>query len=266
MLMDKTIRIVGKSSPADDLSQVYVGRWNHLISTTNWEKGQIISQWQADLESKVVIGSKFSDEAWSRRVGNISPQHVGRLRRVYARYGRVWQDYQGLYWSHFLGAVDWQDAELWLEGAVQNGWSVSQMRLARWEALGAPDDQKPGEGAIIMTELDEDLMLDMGEQQTAPSRTTTVRDLAGPKPAFGPDLGDEGKVTGVKSELVIDRREETPRIRPFEELATLPADVSESFDSFKLAILRHKGEGWREVTRDDLISTLEALKELALAP
>lgn len=263
--MDKTIRIVENSTPADNLSQAYVGRWNHLISTTNWEKGQIISQWRSDLESQAITSAEFSDEVWSRRVGNVSPQHVGRLRRVYARYGNVWQDYQGLYWSHFLSAVDWEDAELWLEGAVQNGWSVSQMRFARWEALGAPADQKPGEADIITTELDEDLMTDR-EGQTAPSRTTTVRDLAGPEPVFGPDFGDEVEVTETKGGPVTSRLEETPRIRPFEELATLPADVSGAFDSFKLAILHHKGEGWQEVARDDLISTLEALKELALAP
>ncbi len=35
-------------------------------------------------------------------------------------------------------------------------------------------------------------------------------------------------------------------VRPFEKLAELPDDVTEAFESFKLAILRHKMEGWNE--------------------
>ena len=30
-------------------STEYLGRWNRLVSTTNWEKGQIICQWRAAL-------------------------------------------------------------------------------------------------------------------------------------------------------------------------------------------------------------------------
>ena len=79
----------------------------------------------------------MSDEAWSREVGGVSPQHVGRLRRTYERFGAVHKQYPGLYWSHFQAALDWPDAEMYLEGAVQNDWSVSQMRNQRWEVSAA---------------------------------------------------------------------------------------------------------------------------------
>jgi len=46
--------------------------------------------------------------------------------------------YEGLYWSHLQAALDWDDAEMWLEGAIQNQWSVSQMRGQRWETLETP--------------------------------------------------------------------------------------------------------------------------------
>ena len=50
--MSKTPQDTRPPTVADKLSENYLGRWNHLVSTTNWEKGQIIFQWRADLEAK----------------------------------------------------------------------------------------------------------------------------------------------------------------------------------------------------------------------
>ncbi len=33
----------------EEASAEYLGRWNRLVSTTNWEKGRIISQWREAL-------------------------------------------------------------------------------------------------------------------------------------------------------------------------------------------------------------------------
>ena len=106
-------------------SQHYLGRWERLVSTTNWEKGRIICQWRQAVIDADARATEYGDEAWSRHVGNVTPQHVGRLRRVYDRFGRTAEAYPGLYWSHFQAALDWNDAEMWLEGALSNGWSVS---------------------------------------------------------------------------------------------------------------------------------------------
>jgi len=54
--------------------------------------------------------------------------------------------------------------------------------------------------------------------------------------------------------------------RPFAELPSLPADVSDAFEAFKLCILRHKLAGWAEMSSADMLATLDALKELALSP
>ena len=35
-------------------TQQYVGRWNQLVSTTNWEKGRIIIQWRDALSSQML--------------------------------------------------------------------------------------------------------------------------------------------------------------------------------------------------------------------
>src|SRR5690606_19485272 len=91
----------------------------------------------------------------------VSPQHVGRLRRVYERFGSSFESYAGIYWSHFLAALDWDDAEMWLEGAVQSGWSVSQLRRVRWEAMGSQPELEPEDGDVaadgsIGSEIDDD--------------------------------------------------------------------------------------------------------------
>src|SRR5687768_3522933 len=124
------------SEPLVAASQPYLGRWNKLVSTTNWEKGRIVVEWRQALASQGLPITEFSDDAWSRLAGGVTSQHVGRLRRVYQRFGAVQEQYRGLYWSHFQAAIDYADAEMWLEGAVRSGWSVAEMREKRWETLG----------------------------------------------------------------------------------------------------------------------------------
>src|SRR5437868_5841591 len=99
---------------ADDASTVFLGQWNRLVSATNWEKGRIIFEWRQALVASAAPAAEFSDDAWSRRVGNVSGQHVGRLRRVYERFGQTRETFGALYWSHFQAALDWTDAEMWL--------------------------------------------------------------------------------------------------------------------------------------------------------
>ena len=54
-------------------------------------------------------------------------------------------------------------------------------------------------------------------------------------------------------------------MRPFADLPALPSDLAEAFDSMKIAILRHKTEGWRDVPIEHVLAALESLKSLALA-
>ena len=70
------------SQEAATKSEPFIGQWNRLISTTNWEKGQIICQWRESLKKGNAAHSEFSDEAWCQLVGGVTPQHVGRLRRT----------------------------------------------------------------------------------------------------------------------------------------------------------------------------------------
>jgi hypothetical protein len=255
------------SKNATNQSQPFIGQWNQLISTTNWDKGQIICQWRELLQANDVPASDFSDEAWSQLVGGVTPQHVGRLRRTFERFGHVFKEYDGIYWSHFYAAIDWDDAEMWLEGAVQNKWSISGMRQQRWETLGKVGDP-PRPTEIVETESAEET------QSLALSENTRNNDrdyIEGPV-HDGPDWGDDDQASGAGKSTTaeIDNEIETPKphaIRPFESFTDLPDDVLEAASAFKVAIIRHKAAGWSEITSDDMIGLLDALKQLAsLAP
>lgn len=262
------------SEQFNEASSPFEGRWNHLISTTNWDKGQIILEWRSALQKAGAPATEYSDEAWALRVGGVTGQHVGRLRRVFERFGETCEQYEGLFWSHFQAALDWDDAELWLEGGIQNTWSVSKMRKARWEALGAPDDLKPKDEDIISMEINEDL--DTRDDQQPSFVESSIHPVDNPAIPEGPDFGDEddsgtagSSSDGVDAGASIyasEDQQSVPFVRPFENLPDLPGDLSEAFESFKLSIIRHKSEEWREISREDMLGTLEALKELTLAP
>ncbi len=268
-MAQKPSHVAPSSAPvetSEDASRPFVHRWNELISTTNWEKGRIICQWRDSLQSSGALPGDYSDETWAERVGGVTGQHVGRLRRVFQRFGEVQAEYQGLYWSHFQVAIDWDDAETWLEGAVQSGWSISQMRAQRWEAHGAPADKKPRDEDIIVGTIDEDAVVVDDEARLTP-RTSEVR---GVNNDADDDPADE-ELTATRAERrQPDEPADAPatreRKRPFAELPTLPDDLAEAFEQFKLVILAHKMAGWTEISRDELLACLDALKELALQP
>lgn len=243
-------------------SAEYLGQWNRLVSTTNWQKGRIICQWRAELIAAGAPADAWSDEAWSRRVGNISPQHVGRLRRVFQRFGEVYEQYPGLYWSHFLAALDWPDAEMWLEGAVHSHWSVPQMRLQRWEALGSVPDRKPRDEEIVSAEWDEDV--DAADQSPQDKLIAAVQEVHDPR-----------TTQSAQAEAMASREEMLPpcetigaldAILPPDRLPLLPTDLAEAFERFRMAILNHRMAGWQEVSPAEVLTLLDALRELTTAP
>ena len=251
-----------------ETSSPFVGRWNRLVSTTNWEKGRILCEWrQALIDSGAPFGSS-TDESWSQQVGGVTPQHIGRLRRVFERFGESYEQYPGLFWSHFHAALDWPDAEMWLQGAVESGWSINRMRDQRWEALGAPAGLKPGEAEIVDVEIDEESL--SSDAAGAPAFLSGVES----------EVQDIERGEGNDSEFDVesprdcaaDRDAETcgespaRTVRPFENLPALPDDLKEAFELFKLSILSHKISGWTEIGLEQVLGVLESLKQLALAP
>jgi hypothetical protein len=249
---------------AIEMSAPFVGKWVELISTTNWEKGKIISQWRSALQETYAPSSSYSDEAWCRQVGGVTPQHVGRLRRVYDRFHSSYTSYAGLYWSHFLSALDWEDAEMWLEGAAQSKWSVSQMRRTRWETLGGDPTSEPRDSEVSATTEDEDFT-PLAEADPPTATSDGPRAVAeGPLPE-GPDFGDEDSASpsaeaNAEVEDSLAWEETAPPESPFASLPSLPVDLAEALEQFKLGIIRHRASGWSEVSQSDVLKALDALK------
>ncbi len=254
--------------PSSELAAPFVKKWNHLVSQTNWEKGSIIFGWRTRAIESGLNASTYSDEAWARSVDGVSPQHVGRLRRVFERFKDTYTTYHGLSWTHFLSALDWTDAELWLEGAMQSRWSISQMRRTRWESMGQDPDQQPDESEIVTAETDEDF----SPLSEADDSTETDRELQDRIGTTGPlneapDFG-EGESEGSDVEAIEDNYEDLDdasdedlgdRTSPFASLPQLPVDVAEAMENFKLAIVRHRASQWQDVSQSDILKVLDAL-------
>ena len=254
---------------AEERSQQFVGRWHHLVSDTNWEKGRIVCQWRAALHEAGASPTEFSDEAWAGRIGNVSSQHVGRLRRTFLRFGEVQKSYDGLYWSHFQAAVEWTDAEMWLEGAVQNRWSVAEMRRARAESTGQVADTADETPAA---EFDEDAAEDTDSVISATASLVADYDGANAESQIaGEQYNDEipereRDLDHDYDETLEGARASSASPAPLASLPALPDDMADAFEAFKLSILRHKLAGWSEVSADGVIAALSALKHLVLAP
>lgn len=260
----------------DSASEPFIGQWQRLISSTNWEKGRIISQWRGALIEAGAHPTEYSDEAWARRAGGVTAPHVGRLRRVHDRFAKEHQSYPGLFWSHFLAALDWDDAPMWLEGAMREGWSVSQLREQRWQAQGGDPDQKPNPQGLAEVELDEDAEpMEPAQGGGGPTFDDSQPSGISTGPGDeGPDFGEEDDIAGVRdgqpsgaTPIAEDDDGGDPAefIQPFRDLPELPADLNEAVEAFKLAILRHKASNWDAVKAEDVVRYLVGLRMLVEA-
>ena len=268
-------------------SEPFINQWETLVSQTNWQKGEIIHQWRAALIDAGAPVQEYSDEAWTKHLNStVTGQHVGRLRRVFQRFGDSYQEFENLSWTHFQAALDWSDAEMWLEGALQNTWSVSSMREQRWEAMGGAPSEKPDDKDVIYAELDEDVVTLPPEETPikndyAPG-DSTIRGAydeasAGPDYAGGRDFGDDDGYANLQNGTVeaAPREFDSPggtaiapedAVRPFENLDELPGDLQNALDEFKIAILRHKATGWEEVEAAQVTGHLYALIQMIELP
>ncbi|MEQ8211905.1 MAG: hypothetical protein RH917_19060 [Lacipirellulaceae bacterium] len=264
------------SPESTESSQPFIGKWNELVSTTNWEKGQIISEWRDALVAAGAAASEYSDEAWAQLVGGVTSQHVGRLRRVYQQFGETADQYPGLYWSHFQAALDWDDAEMWLEGAIQNDWSISQMRGKRWETVGKPGEALPEEPAAELEGSLEDGRGLREEQAAIAPESTEVQapDTASNRSAEAERPGEAGHdAIEEPSDLEeTDSLEEAPSVSKTKrerlpvEVDELPDDMAEAFEQFKLAIISQRRSNFSEISCEAIVECLDALKQLAEAP
>jgi hypothetical protein len=163
---------------------------------------------------------------------------------------------------------------MWLEGAVQNEWSISAMRAERARTLAATGED------VAAEEKDADTSLDNASRDVADSLAGDAVDMAKDEPrdeddkplrpsaSRMDDLDDEPATMEDEDHWDFEERdnEAAEPIQPFATLAELPSDLADAFEAFKLAILRHKLSDWTEICRDDVLGALDALKDLATAP
>lgn len=272
---DTTLTTPEADGPAIEAASFeYLGRWTRLVSTTNWEKGRIIAEWRDALIDAGAFATSYTDEAWARCVGNVTPQHTGRLRRVYQRFTSMRETYRGLFWSHFQAALDWDDAEMWLEGAVQSNWSIAQMQGERARTLGSLPPSTDASDADVVDEDATEVARDLAPDAVSNSMVNVRSDEAGDfQPHPSADASRESAPLDATDSYNADScnadsfaADDRAPVRPFENLPSLPADLQNAFESFKLAIIHHRLGGWQEISQQDILGTLEALRKLALAP
>ena len=235
------------------LSKQFLHQWNQLVSTTNWEKGKIICRWRDVLQVEGFSPHHFSDEVWSRHIGNVTPQHAGRLRKVFVRFGSVWQDYSGLYWSHFYAALDWEDPELWLEGAIQNQWSISQMRSARSKAQEAVAQADVQDDDILLQNIHENIVFGIGSSSHVPASKTK-----NPSTTETSHLEDS-----VASSQVKLNAETTSPVSASDQTANesmWPEDLQKAFRHLEKILLKHKNATWKEVNLDSVLMKIDQMK------
>ncbi|NOZ40627.1 MAG: hypothetical protein GXP24_10440 [Planctomycetes bacterium] len=266
---------VGTKAQDTDVADQCVGKWNHLISTTNWEKGQIICEWREAMIASDAAVTEYSDETWAQLVGGVTSQHVGRLRRVSQRFGDVSTQYEGLHWSHFQACLDWDDAEMWLEGSIQNSWSVSQMRGKRWETVGTTPEEQTAEVAQATAEQQTEAEAEEAQTQSSSSSADGDREATGDSDSLTSSTAELGGTGETASELPnsgVGVAGESESVDPVEkrtrlsvDVESLPDDLAEAFESFKLAIIAHRRENWRDTTPESVIECLDSLKQLVTA-
>ena len=263
----------GRLEESDSQSQVFVGRWHRLSSETNWEKGRIIAQWRAALIASGVPANQYSDEAWASRVGHVTCQHIGRLRRVYDRFGETYGEYPKLYWTHFWAAIDWDDAELWLEGASRSRWSISKMCRMRAESMQLADGQTIDsvvhtETTRIDSETDDGFISQVDQSAEIEDSQDPSKERFESAPLDeGPDFGDEEQGSGLEqvssasASTEPDLSSETTTAKnPFDGIGNLPLDIVEAIDPLKLCILRYRANEWSGFSKSQMLALIEALK------
>ena len=281
----------------DEIASEFVGSWNLLVSRTNWEKGKVVHEWRVKLTEAGLPRRIYSDEAISQRIGGVSPQHVGRLRRVYERFGEEVEKnpLPNLFWSHYQAALDWDDAEEWLQKASLEKWSVAQTRVARWEKNGAPPSRKPKESDIVVEERDADVnpRNDSDAEIVAPGAsdygvsgydepiTPTRASIEGgdddkkkkKKNAKNAQNGDDplGEYGGETEPWETEPGAGASRFTTAEvldaigALEPLPSDLAEAFESLKVAILTRRIENWVDVKPVLIAAYLSEMKRLLVS-
>ncbi len=258
---------VAIDSPAiEEAAREYLGRWNRLISSTNWEKGRIISQWREALI-----------EAAHRRPA--IPTRHGAARRAMSRPSTLAgcgasinvSSPRGIRIRASIGATS---KPRWI-GTTPKCGSKARCKTVGRSRRCKTSDRKPW--ALVQEQVEaEAIELDEDAADVPPDRppegtAASAADAGAAAAAVEDDVaidavGDGDSDSNDFADAAGSFEQEPVAPRPFENLPHLPADLREAFDSFKLAIVHHRIARWQEASLEDVLATLDALRQLALAP
>ena len=105
------------------------------VSRCNWVIGECAATWTRR------YASGRTDADFAQLVG-LSGDQIYQRRRVWETFADVRAEYVGLRWSHFYGALNWDDASECLGWAEEMGATVAEMkawrRASRGEDLSQP--------------------------------------------------------------------------------------------------------------------------------
>ena len=145
-----------QATVAFEASVEFVGRWQRLVSTTNWEKGRIISEWSPGPVRRRRAGGQL----YRRGMEPASRQrHPAARRSAPPRLPTVWRRLRAIFRTLLeplfrrSGLARRRNVP---RSAVQSRWSVPDMRRQRWEASGGPAESAPADTEAAPFEIDED--------------------------------------------------------------------------------------------------------------
>ena len=145
------------------------------------------------------------------------------------------------------------------------------MRRTRWESMGSKPNEEPQAVDVVAASEDEDFT-PLAEVDSDTDFQDGARSVAEGPRAEDPDFGEESEAVGPAAsaaavddddDLPWDTDAATPQESPFAQLPSLPVDLAEALEQFKLAIIRHRADEWAEISQADVIKSLDALRAFA---
>lgn len=118
-----------QSDQVQETEESLIERARGALSGCNWVIGECAAQWT----EKYAKGRTDAD--FGNQIG-LSADQIFQRRRVWECFNDVKDDYQGLKWSHYYVALNWEDSSECLNWAVENQATVAQMRAWRRSVHG----------------------------------------------------------------------------------------------------------------------------------
>lgn len=225
------------AAPVDTVSETedeLIIRAQDALSGCRWTVGECAAKWT----QRYAKGRTDAD--FGTLVG-LTPDQVYQRRRVWETFAAVRSEFPLLKWSHFYGALNWDDACFCLQWADETRSTVAEMKAWRRAQRGEDltTDPLPEDATIQFVSNDESWVQVPGESSGAPFAR---------RPGEGAG-GEDDRVLGVA------RQVDEEAYAPFRQGATSPPPAERGDDSSP-AVPDHNQPSTGQLTKR-MTSTLE---------